>query len=269
MGERRRKLIQNYEDAKLALLLDEYAEVYGKVSTEQYEKDLADGKIIIISDQEADAQLNAILQRAEEEEAKESRISTRFKGVAQKIATVAASIAIFFALMVTVQATGIDVFGAVGRWTDSLFYFESGYDSVEKPKEKQFLPAEIIKDSLLSYRLPSELVPSWFPDGFDISEINFSATEDTQIVDVLLKSKSGDWIILRIDYFLHDQGSNNLWHQKDSGEAEIVEVNQFTFYLAQNNGIWEAMEFSNNCAISIIDSQGKESLLQIIQSYGG
>ena len=105
--------------------------------------------------------------------------------------------------MVTVQATGIDVFGAVGRWTDSLFYFESGYDSVEKPKEKQFLPAEIIKDSLLSYRLPSELVPSWFPDGFDISEINFSATEDAQIVDVLLKSKSGYWIILRIDYFLH------------------------------------------------------------------
>ena len=103
MGERRRKLIKNYEDAKLALLLDEYAESYGQVSTRQYEEDLAAGKIKEISDQEAEAQLNMILQRAEEEEARESRISIRFKGVARKIAMVVASIAIFFAISIRIN----------------------------------------------------------------------------------------------------------------------------------------------------------------------
>lgn len=269
MGNRRRKLIQNYEDAKLALLLDEYAEVYGRISTEQYEKDLADGKIKKISDQEAAAELNEILRRAEEEEAKESRISRRFKGAARKIATVAASIAIFFTLMVTVQAAGVDVFGAVGKWTDSLFHFASGNDSVEQPKDKQSSPVAIIKDTLLTYKLPPELAPSWLPDEFSISEINYFSNIDTRFVDVLLINNTDDWIMLRFDCFSLEQGTDNLWHQKDTGEVEKIESGQFTFYLAQNNGNWEAMEYDDGHAISIIDTQGKDALVQIIQNYGG
>ena len=232
MGNRRRKLIQNYEDAKLALLLDEYAEVYGRISTEQYEKDLADGKIKKISDQEAAAELNEILRRAEEEEAKESRINRRFKGVVRKIATVAASIAIFFTLMVTVQAAGVDVFGAVGKWTDSLFHFESGNDSVEQPKDKQSSPVAIIKDTLLTYKLPPELAPSWLPDEFSISEINYSENKNTRYVDAMLTNEAGDWIVLRIDCFSTENSTDNLWHQKDNGDVEIIESGHFTFYLA-------------------------------------
>ena len=269
MGERRRKLIQNYEDAKLALLLDEYAEIYGKVSTEQYEKDLADGKIKTISDQEAEAQLNAILQHAEEKEARPFQISAHFKAIVRKTATVAAAIAMFFLLMVSVQAAGIDVFGAVGKWTDSLFHFESGYDSVDQPKDKQPSSVELIKDTLLTYRLPPELAPSWLPAEFSISEINYFSNIDTRFIDVLLINNTDDWIMLRIDCFSLEQGNDNLWHQKDAGDVEKIEAGQFTFYLAQNNGNWEAMEYDEGYAISIIDTQGKDSLIQIIQKYGG
>lgn len=269
MGEHRRKLIQNYEDAKLALLLDEYTEVYGKISTEQYEKDLADGKIKKISDQEAVAELNEILRRAEEEEAKESRISTRFKGATRKIATVAASIAIFFALMVTVQAAGVDVFGAVGKWTDNLFHFESDSTIEELPEEKTLMPVTAIKETLSTHGFPSELSPLWFPDSFDVSEINFMSNNEAKSVFAMLENKDNEWIMLRIDCFTSGQSTDNLWYQKDAVDVETIDADQKTFYLTQNNGIWEAMMYDNGFSVSIIDSQGKEALIQIIYSYGG
>lgn len=269
MGEHKSRLIQNYEDARLALLLYEYAEIYGKVSTEQYKEDLAAGKIEEISEQELDAKLNAIIQRAEAEELTKGQDYAHLKRILRKAANVAASVAIFFFLLVSVQAAGIDILGAVGKWTNSLFHFESGIVSVEQPKDKQPSPVATIKGMLLTYQLPPELAPAWLPDEFSISEINYCTNKDTRFADVLLINDADDWIMIRVDCFSLEQSADNLWHQKDNGDIETIEIGQFTFYLAQNNGVWEAMEYDGGYAISIIDTQGKDALIQILQKYGG
>ena len=269
MGERRRKLIQDYEDAKLALLLDEYAEAYGKVSTEQYEKDLADGKIRKISDKEADAQLNAILQRAEEEEAKGSRIATRFKGIARKVATVAVSFAIFFVLMVTVQAAGIDVFGTVGRWTDSLFHFESesGEKSGEKSEVKDQIPSSImeIRKNIVLYGFPDDSAPSWIPDGFSLKNILFPENAES----FLLENQNGQWLLFQIDLATSINSFGAEWIEKDENTVETIQVNGKQFYVFRNDTAWTGIFQNKTYRITIATNNNKSDLISIIQSIGG
>lgn len=272
MGNRRRKLIQNYEDAKLALLLDEYAEVYGRISTEQYEKDLADGKIKKISDQEAAAELDEILRRAEEEEAKESRISTRFKGVARKIATVAASIAIFFTLMVTVQAAGVDVFGAVGRWTDSLFHFESSSSAETSQnsnvKGQNLSPTLEIRKTMVLCGFPLNLAPTWLPDGFSLADYSFPENAESQSLTFLLENEDGIWILFKIDGHSSTSLYGDDWIEKDSDGAETLFSNGMNFYLFRNDSVWSGVFQSEEYRISIIDTVGKDDLIKIIHSIG-
>lgn len=272
MGSRRRKLIQNYEDAKLALLLYEYAEVYGEISTEQYEKDLANGKIKKISDQEAEAELNAILQRAEEEEAKGSRTHARFKSVVRKITMVAASIAIFFALMVTVQAAGIDVFGAVGKWTDSLFHFEydSGTDNDPKSDVKFVGLSSIaeIRKNMVMKGFPLDVTPAWIPDDFSVKKISFPENDDVQSVAFLLVNSTGDWLLYQSSSVSEGDSFDDIMVEKNEGSIETIISNDRLFYIFQNESVWTGIYQGQEYRISIQIAE-KNDLIQIIKSIGG
>lgn len=267
MGERRRQLLQNYEDAKLALLLDEYAEVYGKISTELYERDVAAGKIRPITDQELEAQLNDVLQRAEAEESRVMRKGTRLKGIGRNIAIVAVSIVTFFFLMFTVQAAGIDIFGAVGKWTDSIFHFVSDSEDTLKATEDRS-PVLVMNDTMIAQGMPSELGPHWLPSGFEITEISISKNSEVHSITVMLENSDKLWILIQIDENAHAGSFGANWIEKDAGEVETIVYNGRPFYLFMNDSIWSGVFQDDRYRISIIDSNGKDSLITIIQSIG-
>lgn len=271
MGKSRQQLIQEYEDAKLALLLDEYAEIYGKVSAELYEKDVASGIIIPIADEEQQAQLNDILQRAEAEEAKKVHFCSHFKVTARKVATIAAAITIFSLLMITVQAAGIDVFGAVGRWTDSLFHFEtdSGNDiDTNSDIEPQSLSsiAEIRKNMAIK-GFPLDMAPSWIPDDFSITKISFPENDGVQSAAFLLVNSKGDWLSYQIDKASNNGTFGAEWIEKDDDNVETITSDSRLFYIFQNNSVWTGISQGKEYRISIIVS-GKNDLIQIIDSIG-
>ena len=267
MGERRRQLLQNYEDAKLALLLDEYAEVYGKISTELYERDVAAGKIRPITDQELEAQLNDVLQRAEAEESRVMRKGARLKGIGRNIAIVAVSIVTFFFLMFTVQAAGIDIFGAVGKWTDSIFHFVSDSEDTLKATEDRS-PVLVMNDTMIAQGIPSDLVPHWLPSGFEITELSIAKNNDVNSLTAMLENNDGQWILIQIDENRHAGPFNENWIEKDNEIVETIVSNGRSFYLFMNDSVWSGVFQDERYRISIIDSDGKDSLKTIIQSIG-
>lgn len=272
MGKSRQQLIQEYEDAKLALLLDEYAEIYGKVSADLYEKDVADGKTIAVSEQDQETQLNEILRRAEADERKETRRGLHFKGAVRKITTVAAAIAIVFLMMVSVQAAGIDVFGAIGKWTNSLFHFES-QSSMEvgqnnNVKDQSLPPEDEIRKTLVLYGFPIELAPSWLPEGFFLKNISFPYNKEYEGVCFYLENHTGDWLMIQIDIATTNEFVST-WIEKDEEAVESLLSQNRQFYLFQNDSIWTGAYQSESHRITIADSCGKDDLIQIIQSLGG
>lgn len=272
MGEHRRQLLQNFEDAKLALLLDEYAEVYGKISTERYERDLAAGKIESISEQDLEEQLNRILRRAEAEESQPIRSGKHFSSIARKAANVAATIAFFFLLMITVQAAGIDIFGAIGRWTDSLFHFDSEtqVESEQKHDVVEFAltPVEELKKELLLNDFPTELVPFWLPDDYSISKISYPENNKIKSAIFYLQNTTGQWISYQIDLFPDLCSSADEWIEKDSSDVESLFLNRRQYYLFQNNSVWTGVFQSEKYRISVLDGS-KDELIEILQSIGG
>lgn len=274
MGKSRQQLIQEYEDAKLALLLDEYAEIYGKVSADLYEKDVADGKVIAVSEQDQETQLNEILRRAEADERKEARKGTHFKGAVRKITTVAAAIAIVILMMVSVQAAGIDVFGAIGKWTNSLFHFESQSGMMESGqnnnvKDQGLPPKGEIRKTMVLYGFPVDLAPAWLPDDYSIKTIDFPENSDYRGVSFYLESTTGDWLMIQIDIATTANGFVSAWIEKDEEAVESILSQNRQFYLFQNDSIWTGSYQSESHRITIVDSRGKDDLIQIIQSLGG
>ena len=271
MGDQRRQLVQNYEEAKLALLLDVYAELYGKANSAQFEQDLTAGKVSPITKQEIESKYLDFLQRAEKEEAKKRKVGGIFKTAVRKAAVVAATIAATLLLMVSVQAAGIDLFGAVGRWTDNLFH----YDIEIKPGqgtavlEPTLSPVYEIMKITVEHGFPLDLAPTWLPEDFFITDVLQQENKDQKGLTILLENTDGIPIVVQYtkDTFLGSFG--NEWIEKDSGEAEMHTSNGKGYYVFVNEEDWTGVFQSDTYRILIIDGLGKDDLLQIIDSIGG
>ena len=278
MSDRRRRLIQNYEEARLALLLDEYAELYGEASTKRYERDAAAGKVPPVSDRELEEKLTGILKRAEAEEAKKRRQAGAGRRLARKAATAAASIAVSFLVMVSVQAAGIDVFGAVGRWTDDLFYFEkdtrpgrgtpvSDAGNIAA-SDAENAPVFRIKETLAERGFPVELSPNWLPEGFSLLDTSFLENRDQASVFFYLENPEQRPMIIQFDKNVFSGAFGNEWFEKNSGDPEAVFVNGRMFYLFQNEEQWVGVHQSETHQIVISAEVERDEMLRIIRSIG-
>lgn len=72
----------------------------------------------------------------------------------------AAAVILVFGSMVGAQATGIDVFGFLARWTADVFRFA--------PASGEYDPA--IQEAFVQNHFPRELALQWYPEGFEASE---------------------------------------------------------------------------------------------------
>lgn len=65
------------------------------------------------------------------EEDREEKVSTKSgKSFFRKVVLLAAAISIMFACMIAAQAAGVDVFGALARWTEETFRFKDNSDTI-------------------------------------------------------------------------------------------------------------------------------------------
>lgn len=105
----------------------------------------------------------------------------RFRTVLRTALAAALVVACIFGGMLTAQAAGIDVFGAIARWTEDLFSFGNipshGAEDTEKPKlgyagmpeSGQF---DSLQDALDYYGITEVKAPTWLPDSYELTKIS-------------------------------------------------------------------------------------------------
>ena len=92
------------------------------------------------------------------------------------LGTIAATVIFMFAMLIGAQAAGIDVFGAIGRWTDETFHFVSFPHSIPQDQEttapnlENVETCNVIKGALKDCEIPEELAPTWYPVGIEASD---------------------------------------------------------------------------------------------------
>ena len=109
LAKRKQQSNQNDDKASLREKLQDLKEVY-----------LPDNDGISLYQFDEDEVCNSKTQQPERAT---EQTHKRIRLVARRVGLVAAVVAAIFGLMITVQAAGVDVFGAIARWTDETFHF--------------------------------------------------------------------------------------------------------------------------------------------------
>lgn len=142
--------------------------------------------------------------------------------VMRTAAVMAAAVALCLALMVGAQATGVDVFGALARWTDETFHFEAW------SAEPDYCEAlhDTIQEALDAQGISGEFVPTWYPNGFSITNTMTMEDELGVSIRILLSNKAGDSIAISIEQY----------KQKGFVDPQIFEIEAETVEEYLSNG---------------------------------
>lgn len=177
-------------------------------------------------------------------------------------------VACLFGGVMVAQAAGIDVLGAIGRWTENAFSFgpiqseqivgvtstagqkmHISSDSSELPTEYQELRAK-----LMELGVDSLMFPTYIPEGFQVEENNLYFQPEFNRLDFYAwyKNETND-IVFSI---LYNAEASRIY-EKDRQDVEVYESMGIKYYIFSNNGenvaAWytDGLEYSLSTTISV------------------
>ncbi len=188
--------------------------------------------------------------------------SRRFRP--RKVLVVAAVLVLMFGSMLTAQAAGLDVFGAIGRWTEEKFHFEISPTSEDGTTDYTFREASREKG------LPQNLIPTWYPKGFESSEPIDDSVEDyvdSVYCEYINKEENRSYLTIVSRYYDSNSIAATVY-EKDDTEIEIYENNGRNFYIMSNLDTLTATWSDGKMSIDISGQLEINELKHIIDSIG-
>lgn len=157
----------------------------------------------------------------------------------------ALTVACLFGSMVAAQAAGVDVFGALARWTESAFSFgpiQSGQgvevqsatgqemnissDPSEFPIEYQELWTELKACGVNGF-----MFPTYIPEDFQLDDSDLYIQPKSNKIDFAVWYKNGNSDITYT--ILYDKDSNKVY-EKDDGNVEVYKHEDTEYYIFSN-----------------------------------
>lgn len=152
----------------------------------------------------------------------------------------AAAVGCMFAVMVTAQASGVDVFGAMARWTEDVFSFKLAPSDSEVTDKFKKDTADVqqqnyssLQEALDAYGITQVHEPAKFPIGF-VMDICVVEHSDVPLSLVFHADYVNDHDRMAIDIMSYE-GEPAILIQKRNERPETIEFDGITFYLLENN----------------------------------
>lgn len=168
--------------------------------------------------------MNAAINPLESAPAASAKPKPRHTALRTALVAVIAA-ACLLSCMVVVQAAGLDVFGSIARWTDSLFGFGAIGEPAASPSPTgtQEVTVEYIET----------LLPT-VPDGFVMGEPEVFEDAETGCIEYWVGYFNGDKMIAFSAVEQYDDAMSE--YQKDDQDVKIVNIDGQAFYAFMNNG---------------------------------
>lgn len=192
--------------------------------------------------------------------------------VFRKAGLVAAVIAALLACMVAAQAAGLDVFGALARWTNENFLFETDNDAVTEQtafvsSENELYRAIQTEVDKLDISIP--VIPTWFPDDYMLHDIQTCDNETVQTVDCCLVNENGERLFFAVNKYAENGLVNNCVFEKDGTPVSEYISNGKLFYMMANLKNRVAVWSDGYLCIELNGPLDEDTLKKIIDSIGG
>ena len=191
----------------------------------------------------------------------------------------ALTVACLFGSMVAAQAVGVDVFGALARWTESAFSFgtiqseqvveelpktgqqmDTSSESSEIPIEYQELSSELKARDIGNF-----MFPTYIPNGFQIVESDLYIPAEFDRVDFTMWYLNGND---EIEFNILLQENSNRIYEKDEQEVEIYVPKNVNYYIFSNNGQNVAACHTDRLEYSLSTTLSVSELKAILDSMG-
>ena len=182
----------------------------------------------------------------------------------RKVLVVVAVLVLMFGSMLTAQAAGVDVFGAIGRWTEEKFHFEITPASEDGTTDYTF--REVSTERGFS----KNLIPTWYPEGFEAFEPEDNSIEDyvnSVYCQYINKEENRSYLAMVSQYY--DPSSiESTVYEKDETEVEIYEHDGKNFYIMSNLDSETATWSDGTFKIDIVGQLTVDEIKHIIDSIG-
>lgn len=201
----------------------------------------------------------------------------RFKRVWRTALVAAAAAACMLAAMVTAQAAGVDVFGAMARWTEAVFSFgpvapDSQVSDIplQEMAEQAAEPSHpgiafiSLQEALDACGMTEVHEPAWLPEGYALGRINVLAEDDPYLRDFEASYTDGEGLI-SIGIMSYE-GAPATQVQKIDGPVESVEKNGIMFYHIENSVGRTIAWCSDRYEYYVSSKEGIDILWQVVES---
>ena len=172
--------------------------------------------------------------------------------------------------MFCAQAAGIDVFGAIGRWTEETFRFAAPAGPATSAVSA--VPVDIdgvliyeveqyptLQDAFDAHSISEPLAPSWIPEGYVLDYVEASPSTG-QVVFTASYSSGQSILNLMYSYRMDGTFSSSIFEKDGSSVIEYTK-NGIVHYIMSNVNVRVAAWVNGTCECSITGDVYKRQLL--------
>lgn len=191
-----------------------------------------------------------------------------FRRVWRTVLVAVAAIVCMFAVMVTAQAAGIDVFGAMARWTEDVFSFgqippdsEVSDNLNGEATGPEFSSLQAAFDA---YGMTEVHEPGWLPEGYVLGELDVTYLDDpfVRIFLATYTDGKGDIGISIMSY----EGEPATQVQKTDTQPEVITRYGIDFYLIANTSSHIVAWYDGNYEYYVNGDVGDDVLWEVVIS---
>ena len=183
------------------------------------------------------------------------------------------AVAAVFGGMVAAQASGIDVFGTIGRWTDDVFHFVPSADENNQATGayagENAPEYSALREALASLGIDENLAPTWLPDGFEAGNLEIASSTIGDTVNFVASNENGATFSLDIIRYTSTDYLSGTQFEKDAENIEQYSNSQQTFYILSNVDTITATWSDGLLVEQIAGNISDEDMKKIIDSIGG
>ena len=250
-------------------LTDALADMWDAVDDLTYSADEMDACLEEIEQIEAapeydvDASLNRFLDKHSRLVECTSRTSEKNRpNTSRWKPSVAAAIAVLVVLgsLVTVQAVGIDVFGAIARWTNETFRFAASSQN-DDTLNTDILNSNChspdgeygsLQEALDAVGIDQNVRLQHLPDGFELANVSVYSLPSQVEIEAMYTSNDRIFSLVIFRYNSPEVVGQTIF-EKDSEDMILYDKNGITYYIMSNNqqltAVWMPQELLT-CAIT-------------------
>lgn len=199
----------------------------------------------------------------------------RLRQAGRTILAAAAAVICALAIMVTAQAAGVDVFGAMARWTEDVFSFgpvaPDSQVSEDPARETAGPEAEIpnagftsLQEAFDAYGMTEVHEPGWLPAGYALGRIDVMAV-DNPFLQTFTASYTDGEAIIAIGIMSHN-GTPATQVQKVGGVVESMERDGIMFYRIENSVGHTIAWYSDQYEYYLSSDVGDDVLWKVVES---